>query len=206
MLKKIKRFFGPRYMMMQRDEAPNTALLFRTAQEEFFFGCPNNKFCFITPYVIMMDGTDVCCFVDNHNNLQVGQSFPVRKPTWFYRRNPAGFDKIIGPAITKNFFNEYDSNLTKEDYSLICTSRAIYSLDNKLLCPIYFMILPNDRPVKLARKDGTVVVPVSMKECFEEGGAIKSANYLTKIVGHLVAAQDISLPIFSYKSSLHEDL
>lgn len=197
----------PKIMMTARDTIPNTAILFQEMRENFFFGkVIDDRYAYVTPYVIIIDGQDVLASLNAEGQWVIGFPAIVEKPRWHYKKGAEGFDALIGKAISKAFHETYETSLVKGEYSILCTSRAVYTLDNRVALPICWLVVPNDRPVGIRSKKGDDIAPLSMKDCFEGCAAINSQHYLTSIVGHLVAAKDIDLPIFSYKSSMHPDL
>ena len=199
---------GPKVMVVPSTTIPNTLILFKEMREHFsFISAPVPlTHAYVAPYVIIIDGQDVLAQLDVEGNWMLGFSGAIAKPKWWVKKGTKQFDAMLGKSISKIFHDTYETSLDKGDYSILCSSRAVYSLDSHVAMPVCWLVLPNDRPVGLKSKKGDQITPIDIKDCFQGGLAIQSKNYLTSLVGHLISAGDIDLPIFSYKSSMHPDL
>jgi hypothetical protein len=201
------KFYRPKAMVIERDVIPSTHILFKEMRNNFTFKpVADDRYAYVAPYIVIIDGQDVLASISEDGSWVVGFAGVIEKPSWWVKKGPGSFDAIVGKAVSKIFLDTYETSLAKGDYSILCTSRAVYSLDKRVALPICWLVIPNDRPVGLKSKKGEQITPLSIKECFEGGLAIQSKNYLTSLVGNLVAANDIELPMFSYKSSMHPDL
>lgn len=199
---------------------------FREAQKTFYFVNPDAKdVCYVAPYVIVLDGQDILAryATNDRAHVDIGWKFPV-----YYKRNVKDFDTLIEEGIKERFVSlwqgvrtmdkkpkgiEYDQkqglirkkgvkyvDLPDDQINVHTTNRGCYSLNKKRFHPVYFIVVPNTRPVNLIPADedpeNKPAYPINLKTLAADFGSVP-LTYTARKIMEMITSGEVVLPIIS---------
>jgi hypothetical protein len=178
----------------------------------------------VAPYVIVIDGKDILCRYANaeKSHIDIGWKFPV-----LHRKDLKDFDALIEQGIKDRFIGlwanvktmshkpksiEYKEqglikkpgvryiDLPKDQINVHATNRGCYSLNKKRFHPIYFIVVPNTRPVNLIPADSDPenkpAHPLDIRTLTADFNSMP-LTYTARKIMEMITAGEIVLPIVS---------
>lgn len=198
---------------------------FREAQKTFYFANPGTKnTCFVAPYVLVTDGKDILCRYasGDRSHVDIGWKFPVMQ-----NKAVKDFDLLIEEGIKERFISLWNGVRTmshkpkKIDYkeegriakpgvkyidlpddqiSVHATNRGCYSLNKKRFHPIYFIVVPNTRPVNLIPADqdpeNKPAYPIHLQSLASDFNSMP-LTYTARKIMEMITSGEVVLPIIS---------
>jgi len=195
---------------------------FQQAKRSFYFTkVGDTEACYVTPYVIVIDGKDIMCrIIEGKCKVEIGWKFPIY-------HNKGDFDTLVEEQVLDRFRSlwsdirvqtkkpesiKYDfknelvvkpgvkyRSLDTDELIIYPTHRGSYSLNKKRFHPIYFVVMPGNRttnfiPLNNANADNLCCINIRTLS-FESSGI--SLTYNSKKVMEMITSGEIVLPTIS---------
>ncbi len=201
-----ERIIMPKYLAINSDFSGSPGAFYSHIQQHYYFAKKsNNNTALVIPYTVITDRNDVVMFNTSDLKLSAGFETKIEKKGFQFIRSLFKFNQIMQNSIFDTFFSLFsDLNVTPEELNLLPSIRAIYSLDKKFAYPIYFLVLPEDKPVKFKPKDNTNVAVYPYNDLIPLGLQEKSSDIMTKSVAFLIAVGELGIPV-QQLSTTNED-
>ncbi len=183
-----------KFLAARQDLDKNPTRLYENIKTDHFFANENSKeVAFITPFCIFTDTSDILIWTD-HDIVHVGLHFYIKKPTIVYRK--ANFNDTIESSIRDYYDNLFQGcDIVETDVQIIDTNRAIYNLDRNQIYPIFFVIFPYNRPIRIFKNELPQALPVSAKSCIKQGLPGNTVNLISMSVIYLIKMGEILFPL-----------
>lgn len=196
---------------------------FHHLQSKFCFADETSQqHSFVVPYTIFTDGKEVIIYENEAGEAEIGFKCLVPKAG-----NSKDFEEVILNAVSQGmnlFFSSIKTRtnieLTKSENvnkspewdkipgeetdlpdgmaGIHSTSRAVYSLDNRFIFPIYFLILPNTKLIKLnPTKEAPKCHTFYLADLTRVGLARFNLSPVAKSILVMIGVGEIVLPIIS---------
>lgn len=168
---------------------------FQEAQNSFYFAKKDLDVCYVTPYVIVTDGHDMLVRENDGGSIQVGWRYKVNRPNvWSVPNTPEEFNKIVEEDIKKHFISMWKKITTDiNNISVHTTNRGFYSLNQKRFYPVYFISIPNDKPVNFFFKGEQNCYPMMISKLAAAHGNLPT-TYAARKIMEMINAGEIILP------------
>lgn len=169
---------------------------FLEAQNSFFFAKKDSDVCYVTPYVIVTDGHDMLVRENKAGNVDVGWRYRINRPnSWSVPKTPEKFNKIVEEGVKKHFLSMWQrvDNVESDAITVHASNRGFYSLNRRKFYPIYFLSIPNDKPVNFIFKNQQTCYPIMIGKLAADHGSLPT-TYAARKIMEMINAGEIVLP------------
>ncbi|MHA2009841.1 MAG: hypothetical protein ACXADW_02810 [Candidatus Hodarchaeales archaeon] len=191
---------------------------FQHAQNHFSFVKEKESLtCYVAPYVITTDGKDIMYHQSSNGSIDIGFQFLVPKPNTVKNKTPEEFSLIIESEVERNFHEIFSRILTREGTECVnpdepigslieidkkfinvhSTNCGLYNLTKRKFCPIYFVVLPNDRIISFETAQDTPKYYTTDFRVLLAYLNKTNMTFLAKSIIQTIQSGDILFPIVS---------
>ncbi len=169
---------------------------FQEAQNSFYFVNKDKDECYVMPYVVVTDGHDILVRENSIKNVDVGWRYNIRRPNgWRIGSSPEQFNKIVESGIKKCFLSMWKEikGAQQEEIKLHASNRGFYSLNRRKFYPVYFITIPNNKPVNLIFKDQPTCFPIRISKLATDHQSLPTTFAARKVM-EMINGGEIILP------------
>ena len=177
----------------------------------------NESECLVSPFVVITDGRDILAYVNEQDEVEVGFSTVVEKPTGVHFRNtPDLFHQAVEDRIREFFFEIFDSaevvETTESKYlfsewgknnkylSLLCTQKGGYTFNQSKFLPVYFVkINYKDTTHLTLNKFTPQLTQIPVREFVQTGAAAYKLGFMSKAFLIWLSTGEILFPVSDFQ-------
>lgn len=185
-----------KYLHSQKNLNNHSSLLYQELKKNYVWSSGGKHLAIVEPYSIATDGHDLCMFVSFKGEVEHGFYSSIARSKY------KSFEEIMERGIKNNFLNLFkDINLQQSDISIYPTERALYLDNMSRIIPIYFIILPNNKPITMTQTESNFIISqYHLRNCF----ILDNMTFIDGTIASLLRSGNMQWPMFSYPSELSE--